>query len=300
LYLKGLSEADFHTVYSAVYGDEIKGLSQSTISHLVHAWDHEFNEWNKRDMSDEIYPYLWCDGIYFSVRNDKANKCQLVIVGVNENGQKKLVANGESYSESDDGWTALFLRLKHQGMPDPKLLIGDAGLGLWAGLKGVYPDCSRQHCWFHKQLNIRKLLPKSQQTYATHLVRSIYNSDTKEEALKQAKLFYDTFSGKYPKAVSSLKDNINNLLTFYDFPARHWTQIRTSNIIESLFSTVRARTNVTRGKLSSSKIEILVFKLAQIASKRMNAIPAADELKMVIAGKMYKDGVMVAAKGGKI
>ena len=40
------------------------------------------------------------------------------------------------------------------------------------------------------------------------------------------------------------------LLTFYDFPAKHWKHIRTSNPIESTFATVRHRTKRTKGCLS--------------------------------------------------
>ncbi|MEA3417120.1 MAG: transposase, partial [Thermodesulfobacteriota bacterium] len=42
-----------------------------------------------------------------------------------------------------------------------------------------------------------------------------------------------------------LKDR-DVLLTFYDFPAEHWRHIRTTNPIESTFSTVRLRTAKVR------------------------------------------------------
>jgi transposase-like protein len=36
-------------------------------------------------------------------------------------------------------------------------------------------------------------------------------------------------------------------LTFYDYPAEHWIHLRTSNLIESTFATVRHRTWVAKG-----------------------------------------------------
>lgn len=46
---------------------------------------------------------------------------------------------------------------------------------------------------------------------------------------------------KYPKAVASLRRDQAQLLTFYDCPVEHWRHLRTTNVIESPFSTVRLR-----------------------------------------------------------
>jgi len=51
---------------------------------------------------------------------------------------------------------------------------------------------------------------------------------------------------KAPRARDWAKDR-DTLLTFYDFPAEHWTHLRTTNPIESTFATVRLRTAKTRG-----------------------------------------------------
>jgi transposase-like protein len=39
------------------------------------------------------------------------------------------------------------------------------------------------------------------------------------------------------------------LLALYDFPAEHWKHLRTTNVIESSFATVRHRTRVVEAKL---------------------------------------------------
>ena len=56
-------------------------------------------------------------------------------------------------------------------------------------------------------------------------------------------LFIATYEQKYPKAVECLEKDRETLLAFYDFPAEHWVHIRTTNPIESTFSTVRLRTD---------------------------------------------------------
>lgn len=61
-----------------------------------------------------------------------------------------------------------------------------------------------------------------------------------------AKFVGFSYQGKYPKAAERLDKDRDSLLAFYDFPAEHWQHIRTTNPIESTFTTVRHRTTRTR------------------------------------------------------
>ena len=57
------------------------------------------------------------------------------------------------------------------------------------------------------------------------------------------------------------------MLAFFDFPAEHWDHLRTSNLIESVFATVRHRTVQTKGALSAKTTKLMVFKLVSAAAK---------------------------------
>ena len=57
------------------------------------------------------------------------------------------------------------------------------------------------------------------------------------------------------------------LLAFYDFPAEHWVHIRTTNPIESVFSTVRLRHDKTKGSGSRAACLTMVFKLMETCIK---------------------------------
>ena len=74
----------------------------------------------------------------------------------------------------------------------------------------------------------------------------MYQSPTKEAALKAYDEFLKLYGPKYPRAYKCLEKNKEQLFTFYDFPADHWAHIRTTNPIESTFATVRHRTRQTR------------------------------------------------------
>ena len=81
------------------------------------------------------------------------------------------------------------------------------------------------------------------------------------------------------------------LLTFYDFPAEQWLHIRTTNPIESTFSTVRLRHAKTKGSGSRTACLTMVYKLMESASKSWRSLNGSTLLTEVIAGVTFVDGV---------
>ncbi|MED7829036.1 transposase, partial [Streptomyces chiangmaiensis] len=85
----------------------------------------------------------------------------------------------------------------------------------------------------------------------------------------------------------------DQLLAFYDFPAEHWIHLRTTNPIESTFSTVRLRTKVTRGAGSRTAALAMVFKLVESAQQRWRAVNAPHLVALVRAGARFERGVLI-------
>jgi transposase-like protein len=92
-----------------------------------------------------------------------------------------------------------------------------------------------------------------------------------------------------------LKKDRDRLLTFYDFPAKHWTHIRTSNPIESIFSTVRLRHNNTRNNASRAAYLAMVHKLCQTAQRGFQRPNGSELLTDVLAGVTFENGVKKSA-----
>lgn len=297
MYLRGMSVGDFQPVFENMFGPGVKGLSPTTISRLMDDWSDEFMAWDSRDMSAERYVYLFGDGVFFKVADVKENVCQLVLLGIDENGRKSLVGMSQGYAERADSWRELLVKVRSQGMEAPKLTLGDGALGLWSGLGKVFPDCARQHCWFHKTKDVCRHLPKGRHTEANRQLRDVYMSETREEAKRKIDLFANVYRLKHPQAAETLTRWADELTGFYDFPAEHWGHLRTNNVLESLFSTLRLRTDKTRGRLTRERLGALVFKLAQTATGRMNAFAHADKLKLLLAGVKFNDGEPMATKG---
>jgi putative transposase len=75
------------------------------------------------------------------------------------------------------------------------------------------------------------------------------------------------------------------------FPAEHWMHLRTTNVIESVFATVRLRTEKTKGSGTRVACLTMVFKLMQSASRRWRALNGSGLLSEVIRGTVFVDGM---------
>jgi transposase-like protein len=116
------------------------------------------------------------------------------------------------------------------------------------------------------------------------------------EAETGIEAFAAEYDAKYPKAVASLRHDQAQLLTFYDFPAEHWRHLRTTNITESPFATVRLRQRVTKGAGSRTRALMMAFKLLEMAEERWRKVNGSELLPLVRASVRFVDGVQEKPK----
>lgn len=294
LYLRGISTGDMQEALSVLLGEDAKGLSPAVVSRLKAQWAEDYLAWNRRDLSQEHYVYVWADGIYSTLRGEDDRPCLLVLIGVDEQGKKQLLALSDGYRESKASWLSLIQDLQARGLKTPpQLAIGDGALGFWAALEEAWPQTRCQRCWVHKTANVLNELPKSIQGKAKASLHEIWMAETKAQAEKAFDRFVRDFGAKYPKAVEILKKDRAVLLAFYDFPAEHWIHIRTTNPIESTFATIRHRTTRTKNCVSRTTLLGLVFQLALTAEKSWRKLRGFKLLPDVVKGVRFQDGIAV-------
>ena len=51
------------------------------------------------------------------------------------------------------------------------------------------------------------------------------------------------------------------MLAFYDFPAAHWTHLRTTNVVESAFATIRHRGSGAKGCVTRRTMLSTIYKM---------------------------------------
>ena len=263
------------------------------ITRLTRQWQTERDAFMRRELSGVDYVYCWVDGIHFNIRLEEERLCCLVVVGVRADGTKELVAIGDGYRESTDSWADLLRDLRSRGMRAPVLAVGDGALGFWAALRDVWPATRTQRCWVHKAANVLAALPKSAHRTAKRMLAEIRDAEDRDHAVRAAHAFAHEFGDKWPKAVAKIVDDHEALLAFYDFPAEHWIHLKSTNPIESTFSTVRLRTRVTKGAGSRSAGLAMACKLIESAQQRWRAVNGPHLVALVRAGAVFEKGVLI-------
>jgi len=295
LYLKGVSSGEMEAALEVLVGPDAKGLSASTVSRLKQTWAQEYQDWRGARLDKDRWVYIWADGVYSGLRAEDARLCALVIVGVNDRGEKHFLAIEDGVRESTQSWREVLLQLQQRGMNAPRLAIGDGAMGFWAALEEVFGVTRQQRCWMHKTMNVLNCVPKSVQPKMKQALHEIWQAETKQDAEKAFDQFVQTFEPKYPKAVLCLQKDREELMAFYDFPAQHWQSLRTTNPIESTFATIRHRTKRSKGCLTRDGMLHMMYKLGMCAQKNWRRQRGFDYLAKVITGVKFKDGIEVTA-----
>ena len=291
LYLRGLSTGDFREALPVLLGDDAAGLSATNIARLTAVWEDDYRQFRQRDLADRAYVYVWVDGIHFTIRLEDDRLCTLVIIGVRPDGTKELVALEDGYRESTESWAEVLRDLQRRGLQAPVVAVGDGALGFWAAVRDVWPETAEQRDWFHKLGNVLDKLPKRLQPKAKRALHDLMAADTREQAEAQLEGFVAEHEAKYPKAAACLAADRDSLLTYFAFPAEHWIHLRTTNVVESPFATVRLRQRVTKGAGSRTKGLLMAYKLLDMAQRRWRRLNGAHLLPLVRAGVVFVDGV---------
>lgn len=186
LFIEGLSTRDFEPSLRFLVGEQAP-LSPSSISRLNQEFKKDYENWQKGDLSDKKFYYIYADGVYLSAGIALERACLLVIIGIDEFGEKHLLGLHQGFRESKESWKELLSDLKNRGLNEPAVAIADGGLGFWAALPEVWGQTKEQLCWLHKTRNILNKLPKREHAEAANRLRAIYLAEDRSEAERLAK-----------------------------------------------------------------------------------------------------------------
>ena len=277
LYREGLATRDFEPCFRLLLG-ETATLSPSTISRLTKEYQKDFEVFLKRALSSERFYYLWADGIYLAAGQEDEKTALLVVMGVNEDGEKVLLGMREGYRESTESWREVMRDLKKRGLNTPALAVADGSLGFWGTLSEIYPETRHQRCLKHKWVNVLDKLPKAKQKEALSHLREIYQARSRKEAVDLTGKLAAEWKIRYPRASECLTRDIETMFSYFDFPKQHWIHLKTSNPIESAFAPVRLRTNAAKRLRTAAGALYLVYKLIERYSRSWRRINAPEKL----------------------
>jgi transposase-like protein len=292
LYLHGLAKGDFELALRGLLGEGVP-LSASSIQRLKGKWQAEYEEWRGQDLTGMELVYQWADGIYVKAGLEKEKAALLVIVGALASGKKVIVACESGYRESKESWLGVLRGLSGRGLRLGQLTVADGHLGIWSALGELHPEGKEQRCWNHKIVNVLDGFPKRIRNEAAARLEKLPYADTREKCEQLRDAFVGRYEKEYGRAVAKLLSDWDRMVTFYSFPKEHWGHLRTTNIVESPFSSVRLRTDASKRYKRVDNATAMIWKLLQVAEKRFRALKAPHLLPEVYAGAKFINGIPV-------
>jgi putative transposase len=299
LYLHGLALGDFELALRGLLGDGAP-LSTASIARLKAQWQLEYQEWKSRSLAELDIVYCWADGLYVKAGIDDGKAALLVIIGATREGEKVVLAVESGQRESRESWAGVLRDLVARGMNVPKLLAADGHLGIWAALGELWPQCEQQRCWNHKIMNVLDQVPKKQQAAVRQHLRGMMYAESRAECEKARDKCVKQFERLFPKAMATLQRDWERMVAFFSFPKEHWVHLRTTNIVESPFASVRLRTTAGKRYKKVENATTLIWKLLRVAEKTFRKLNAPHLLVAVSAGATYVDGKPVKSHSDRV
>ncbi len=154
----------------------------------------------------------------------------------------------------------------------------------------MWPETAEQRCWNHKTVNVLDRLPKREQAVAREMLRAAAYAPSRAAANEARDAFRDRYADAQSKAVEVLDDDWDRMTAFYDFPEKHWRHLRTTNVVESPFASVRLRTTAAKRFKRVDNATALIWRLLVVAEKRFRKLNAPELLRDVCEGRRFEDG----------
>ncbi len=238
--------------------------SASAVSRLNQTLTEQYEAWRERPLQTH-YRVVYLDGIHCTVRHGAKTDATIILtaLGVDLEGGREVLALRACAEESKDGWNCLLQDLRTRGVSHIDLMVTDGHDGLLAAISSLFPTTLRQRCLVHKQRNVMNAIPRREQQEVSTELTGIWKQEKQEDALLNLAAFKATYQKRYPEAVRSLCEDEEHVLTFYAFPRVMHRYIRTTNAIESFFSTVRQRTDQIDAFTSETSCLTIVWAVMQ-------------------------------------
>jgi putative transposase len=265
LYARGMTTRQIKQHLEEIYQVEI---SPSLISSVTDAITDEVKAWQSRPL-DAVYPILYLDALVVKVRESShiQNKAIHLIIGINTQGRKEVLGLWVTQNEGAKFWLQVLTDLKNRGVKDIFIACVDGLTGFPEAIETAFPKTEVQLCIVHQVRNSLKYVSWKWRKEVAEDLKLIYTSATVEEAELQLEAFARKWDEQLPTISRSWRVNWERLTPFMSYPAEIRRVISTTNVIESVNSSLR---KVLRNR-GSFPNEDAVIKLVYLALRNISA-----------------------------
>ena len=270
-FLLGLSTRKVGIALATLLGERI---SPQTVSRVSKTLDDAVTAFHRRRLGR--FKALILDGIVITRKTGAGTMRRpvLVALGIRHDGKKEVIDFRLAKSESGPEWRTFLTNLSGRGLCGFEVICGDGGQGLISILPEVYPNIPLQRCWAHKVRNILDKVPRKKQKAVKRGLGKIYTAENLTDAQKNAHRWARSWNEKYPKAVKCLHDDLEDLLTCFQFSDPDFrTAIRTTNAIERRFREVRRRTRPMGVLSTRTSVERILYAVFMYENINLGVYP---------------------------
>ena len=223
----------------------IESISRGQVSVLTEELNEQVEAFQQRKL-EATYLGLWGDALYERIRDNRAvkNMAVLVVTGINTEGQRDILAVEPMYEESAATYTKLFDNLKERGIEKVWLVVSDAHKGLVKAARESFVGCSWQRCKVHFMRNILGCVSSRDKKFFAEKLKQIWLQPDYDSAKKYANWHMNEYEGKYPQAIATLEEGLEESLQFFNFRQIDARKIASTNLLERLNREIRRRTKV--------------------------------------------------------
>ena len=235
--LSGVSTRNYIRIVS--HGLEAKGVKNSSISRkAIAATKPTVEQFRKKALDEHDFVVLVIDGVHVGKRQ------VICAIGIDMNGRKHVLGLRVGATENDVVCRDLIRDLIERGLSTEKhyLFVIDGSRALIGAIRAAFgADAAIQRCQEHKIRDVQAYVPVKFRSELRDKMQAAYNQKTEKQALHRLALVRSQLSLISDNAVSALSEGMLETLTLHRLGVTGLLRksLRTTNIIESAFSSVR-------------------------------------------------------------
>lgn len=259
-----------------------RGTSKSAVSRrFLAATAAQVATWRTRPLGELDLAVLFLDGVRFG------RECVVIALGIDTAGHKHVLGVWHGSTENATVCQALLSNLSDRGLRTDRslLVVLDGSKALAKAVTQTFGAAAWiQRCHVHKIRNVVDYIAQAEQPGVRQRLQRALRAESAAVARRQLDALVRQLEARYPSAVASLREGLDELLTVLDLPVNGLLRraLVTTNAIESVIGRVRhVHRNVKRWRGAAMVVRWAVAGLTE-AARGFKRIKGATDMRALV------------------